>query len=316
MDNCTVNSFTFHILLQEDIENNGQPVVLGNVKELGSWKNPIVKLYQPFSKNPTYWRSDPVIISVSNFDRKSIQYKYAIHISKSDLLGNEEEIKFEFEEIDAQKNRVLDIEKNDQFDVWKMRGLTFIDYIYDSIEVHNLKYKVAEYQRLLSLYSDLVTRASILKFIIDRIDDKEKRLFLCILLGYYYTSKGEGLPHELPDKFPSSLLLNALEDYKQETLPLDYKDQMYTAITALVQHNAFQMRFEWLIIFTIATEVDSNYTFIDRLSDLKYPSENLLSKFIKEAEIIKPYIESIKFEIYIKLAKVNLKYFKNSLLKI
>ncbi|CAB4443247.1 unnamed protein product [Rhizophagus irregularis] len=166
-------SFTFHILLPENIERNGQPVILGDVKELGSWKNPIVKLRQPFLQNPTYWKSDPVTISVSNFEK--IQYKYAIHTSKSMLFGGEEKI--EFEGIDSQDNRTLNIEINDQFDIWKMHGFAFVDYIYDSIEANNFKDKVVEYQRLLTLHNDLTIRASNPKFIINQIhnDLKEKR---------------------------------------------------------------------------------------------------------------------------------------------
>jgi len=42
-------------ILPEEIGKTGYPVVLGNRKELGSWKQPIVKLRQPFqSQNPTY----------------------------------------------------------------------------------------------------------------------------------------------------------------------------------------------------------------------------------------------------------------------
>ncbi|PKB92450.1 hypothetical protein RhiirA5_444619, partial [Rhizophagus irregularis] len=42
--------------------------------------------------------------------------------------------------------------------------------------------------------------------------------------------KREGSPHELPNicNFPSNLLFNAPENYKQENLPLDAKDIMYT----------------------------------------------------------------------------------------
>jgi len=293
-------SFTFHILLPEHIEKNGQPVVLGDIQELGSWENPVVKLRRPFPQNPTYWKSDPITISASNLDKRIIQYKYAIHTSNSVLSENKEKI--EFEGIDAQDNRTLNIEKNDQFDIWKIRGFAFVDCIYDSIEANNLKDKVVEYQRLLALHNEFTIRASNPKFVIDRIDDKlkEKRLFLCLLLGYYI-SKGKGSLHELSDKFPSNLLLNALEDYKQETLPSDTKDQIYTAIITLVHHNAFQMKFDWLIIFTIASEVDPNYTFIDSLKSLKYSDDNLLAKFI---EIIGPYIKDIEFETYFKLAKV------------
>ncbi|PKY48629.1 hypothetical protein RhiirA4_525636 [Rhizophagus irregularis] len=307
-------SFTFHILLPENIERNGQPVILGDVKELGSWKNPIVKLRQPFLQNPTYWKSDPVTISVSNFEK--IQYKYAIHTSKSMLFGGEEKI--EFEGIDSQDNRTLNIEINDQFDIWKMHGFAFVDYIYDSIEANNFKDKVVEYQRLLTLHNDLTIRASNPKFIINQIhnDLKEKRLFLCILLGYY-VSKREVSPRELPKNFPSNLLLNALENYKQEILPLGTKDQMYTAIITLIKHNAFQMKFDWLIIFKIMIEVDPNCTFIKHLKALKYSDENL-AKFIERCKIIKIYTENIKLESYVEIAKwlIQLCYDIDSLLKI
>src|SRR5437763_13095981 len=78
---------------------------------------------------------------------------------------------------------------------------------------------------------------------------------------------------------------------------------MYTAITTLVRHNAFQMHFEWLIIFKIVDKIDPNYTFIDRLRSLKYPNDNLLSKLINE---VKPYVDvvGLKSEIYVKFAKV------------
>ncbi|CAB4426538.1 unnamed protein product [Rhizophagus irregularis] len=53
----------------------------------------------------------------------------------------------------------------------------------------------------------------------------------------YYISKREGSSHELSNNFPSNLLLNALENYKQKILPLDTKDPMYTAIITLIKHN-------------------------------------------------------------------------------
>ncbi|GBC14823.1 hypothetical protein GLOIN_2v1781959 [Rhizophagus irregularis DAOM 181602=DAOM 197198] len=306
-------TFNFHVYLPENIEKIGQPVVLGDADELGAWGRPIVKLRQ---QNRTYWKSDPVSISIIS----SIQYKYAIHIPKSDPTSRRENFEFEgFNEIDAGDNRTLDVQRNDQFDIWKIRDdFSFIDYIYNSIEINNLRDKVLDYQHLLTLHSDLTIHASNPKFIIDRIDDNitEKRLFLCILLGYYI-SKREGLSYELPDNFPSNLLLNALENYKQESLPLDAKDQMYTAILALIQHNAFQMKFEWLIIFSIATNVDPNYTFINHLKGLKYSNENL-TKFIERYKIIKTYTENIKLESYVEIAKWLLQLCHNidSLLKI
>ncbi|CAB5385552.1 unnamed protein product [Rhizophagus irregularis] len=310
-----INRFNiiFHVHLPEGIEKDGYPIVLGDGKELGSWETPIVKLHQPFSQNPTYWRSDPVIISLSNVNEiKVIQYKYAIHIKRyHHKLGGT----IAFEGNSIQDNRTLDIERNDQFDVWKnnysfyinnnnIRDFAFVDYIYNTIKENNLKEKVLEYQYLLTHHKELTIRALTFKFIINRVDvrSREKRLFLCLLLGYFISMQGEF--YELPDQFPSASLLKALHGYKLEDLPSDAEGHMYTAITFLVQNNAFQMKFDWLIIFTIASEVDPNYDFIERLRALKYSNENYLANFIKKAEmIIRPNIHGNEFETYVKLAK-------------
>ncbi|GBC06553.1 hypothetical protein RclHR1_06900006 [Rhizophagus clarus] len=150
------------------------------------------------------------------------------------------------------------------------------------------------------IHNDLTINASGRDFILRHSIDKpkEKRLFLCILLGYDV----QRTHYILDNKFPSGSFLNALEDYKQKTLPLDTKEQMYTAIMTLVHHNAFQMKYDWFIIFIIANEIDPNYTFIDRLKSLKYSNENL-AMFIERCKTIKPYNENIKFECYAKIAK-------------
>ncbi|CAB4437490.1 unnamed protein product [Rhizophagus irregularis] len=296
----------FHVHFPEDIDKVGNPVVLGNVKELGSWKNPIVKLSP---QNRTYWRSSPVIISLSSV-RGEIQYKYAIHTPKPVFRGKE---KIEFEGVNYGDNRILNIKRNDQFDIFKsnhqlprlsyIHDFAFVDYIYNSINADNLKAKVMEYQHLLTLHNDYTIRASNLDFIADRIDveNKDKRLFLCFLLGHY-TSRRRGSFYELQNKFQSGLLLDALEGYKQDTLPSNTKNQMSSAIITLVQHNAFQKQFDWLIIFTIASEVDPNFSFIDHLKSLKYSNDKLV-KFIQGIEIIKSYINGIEPEFYIKIAK-------------
>src|ERR1700722_9943065 len=110
-------SFTFHVHLPEGIEKIGQPIVLGDVEELGFWKNPIVKLVQLFPKNQTHWQSEPITISVSNTVRNYIQYRFAIYAQKPALHESEEKIIFEG---DGDKdNRILDIKKENQFSVWK-----------------------------------------------------------------------------------------------------------------------------------------------------------------------------------------------------
>jgi hypothetical protein len=76
-------------------------------------------------------------------------------------------------------------------------------------------------------------------------------------LGYHVSR--QDLNYELPKSFPPELLFNALDSYKQETLPSVIKVPMQTAITNLVKHNAFQYQFHWIKIFAIATEVDPEY---------------------------------------------------------
>jgi hypothetical protein len=302
----------FHVHFPEGIEKVGTPVVLGNVKELGSWELPVVKLS---SQNQTYWRSDPVTIPLSSAGDE-IQYKYAIHIPKPLYrFGGEEKIIFEGN--GPRNNRVLNIERNNQFDIFinnnqlprlsNIHDFAFVDYIYNSIKADNLKAKVMEYQHLLTLYNDFTIRASNLDFIFGRVNnrlDRDKRLFLCFLLGQYVSRK-QGLFYELQNKFPSGLLLEALEEYKQDTLPSNTKNQMYSAIIILVQHNALQMQFDWLVIFTIASEVDPNFAFIDYLKSLKY-SNDKLANFIKGIKFIRPYVDGIDPEPYIKFAKVNI----------
>ncbi|RIA86037.1 hypothetical protein C1645_741134 [Glomus cerebriforme] len=305
-------TFTFHAHLPEGIEEIGQPIILGDIKELGFWETPIVKLHRPFPKSPTFWQSEPITISITNIPEKNyIQYRFAIHLLKPTFHE-----KHVFEGNDDKDNRVLEIEIENQFAIWKnnfdlsqklnldqIQGDVFVDCIFNSIGVYNLKDKVMEYQYVLNLYNDFIIRASNLEYIVNHIDDKlkEKRIFLCFLLGYHILR--QDLDYELPKDFPSELLLDALDNYKQETLSSDVKVLMHTAITTLIQHNAFQYQFHWLKIFAIVTEIDPNYNFIYHFNALKYPNDDLLENFINEVEIINPHIKNIEFEIYVKIAK-------------
>src|SRR5947207_1862173 len=101
----------FHVHIPKEVGKDGHPVVLGDGKELGLWEHPIVKLHQPSQNQyPTYWQSDPVTISLSNFaERGEIQYKYAIHV----VGWFKEKVIFEGES--NLNNRTLDIKRNNQF---------------------------------------------------------------------------------------------------------------------------------------------------------------------------------------------------------
>ncbi|GES94812.1 hypothetical protein GLOIN_2v1481157 [Rhizophagus clarus] len=322
-------TFTFHIHLPDGIKKIGQPIVLGNVRELGSWGNPIVKLIQPFPKNSTYWQSEPIIISIANNERNHIQYRFAIHVQEPALYGIE--VKNIFEGDSDKDNRILDTEREYQYAIWKnnsnlsqklnrdqIQDYAFVDYIFNSIRFYNLKDKIMEYQHLLNFYNDVTISASNLEYIISNINNKlkEKRIFLCLLLGYHMLR--QDLNYELPTSFSSELLIDALDNYSQETFPSDTKVIIHTAITTLIQHNASRYCFHWLRIFTIATKVDPKYSFIYNLNTLKYPDDDLLENFIKEMKIISPYIKDVEFEIYINIAKwlIQICHNNDSLLKL
>jgi hypothetical protein len=186
-----------------------------------------------------------------------------------------------FEGNDDQDSRILNILRIDQFDIWKNNNLSerycihnnniddfaFVDYIYNTIKANNLKDKVMEYQHLLDLHNDVTHCASSLEYIVSNIDDKlkEKRLFLCLLLGYHILR--QDLNYELPTSFSSELLLDALDNYNQEIFPSDIKVLIHTAITTLIKHNAFQYQFHWLKIFTLVATIDPKYNFIYHLNN-------------------------------------------------
>ena len=307
-------SVIFHVHIPEEIGKTGHPVVLCTRKESGSSIHPIVKLRRPFqNQNPTYWQSDLVTISLPNVtilpNLDEIRYTYAINIAG--WLGRDENLKFE-----PRASRKLDTKINGQFDIWglktsqlddcNIRDFAFVKYIYNTVETNNLENSVMEYQNLLVIHRDNAIRESDLKFITDHIDNKsrEKQLFLCLLLGYHVLRQGTF--YELPDQFPSRLFLDALKSYKRDMIIASNVDeQMHAAIVSLVRHNAFQMQFDWLIIFEVVTEIDPNYTFVEHLRGLRY-SDDLLAKFVEKAEIIKHYIfRGIEVVTYVRLAEVN-----------
>src|ERR1051325_6675551 len=101
-------TFTFHVHLPKEIVKVGQPIVLGDGKELGFWKNPVVRLRQPFPENPTYWQSEPITINIS--ERNYIQFKFAIHVSEP--TSNEE--RYVLEGHGDKDNRILNIDRDNQ----------------------------------------------------------------------------------------------------------------------------------------------------------------------------------------------------------
>ncbi|CAG8777321.1 31243_t:CDS:2 [Gigaspora margarita] len=296
---------TFHVHLPQHIERFGEPVVVGSCKELGNWKMVTILLTQPNKREfPTYWRSQPIEIQPS---KDEIKYKYGVF----DRSGG----RVEFEGVGESNNRILDTKTNDQYDIWqnnipfrifKLNEFAFIRCIYDAVNDENLKDKVMQFQLLLANQRAHTLNFMTLDFITQRYLKKEKRLFLCVLLGYYIKHKGSpAFIFKLPKQFRSKFLLEALEHVQQDTFTSDIKPIIAPVVAALVRHNAIVMAsFEWLRIFRVAQFVDPAYTFVDEFIGAHYVDEEYISRLLNEwPKIVKPHLDKIDESTYIKIAK-------------
>ncbi|CAG8815743.1 35456_t:CDS:2, partial [Gigaspora margarita] len=296
---------TFHVHLPPHIERFGEPVIVGNCKELGSWKMVTILLTQPHKReHPTYWRSHPVEIQLG---RDEIKYKYGVFNRGSGRV--------EYEGEGERQNRTLDTRTNDQYDIWQnnrslyifdLNEFAFVRCIYDAVNNENLKDKVMQFQLLLTNHRTHALNFITLDFITQRYQKKEKRLFLCVLLGYFINFRKDPrvFTFQLPKQFRSELLLEALEHVQQDTFTSDIKPIMAPVVAALVRHNAMEMvSFEWLRIFRVAQFVDPAYTFVDGFIGAHYGKEKI-SRLLKEwPKIVKPHLDRVNERNYIKISK-------------
>jgi hypothetical protein len=311
-------TISFHVHLPKNIEKLGYPVVIGDGIELGEWENNTVKLYRPFpNNNPTYWRSKDIKL-LSTMSK--IQYNYAIYIPAA-LFRRPKKIIFEGtnssdECLPDSGKRLLNLEFKHQFDKWidgncpeleeyKIEDIpdyAFVDYIYNNITSNNLKESVLEYQALLTLHTELTFEFSNYEYIVKNINEnsrKEQQLFLCLLLGYHITRQNSFI---LPEDFKSEILIDVLTDFQRDILPLNVSKFMFKAILYLIQHNAFQYKFGWLVIFKIAKEIDPTYSFLEILRGLRYSCSGF-KRFSEEMKKIESCIKDIGYENSVKIAK-------------
>ncbi|CAG8692509.1 10656_t:CDS:2, partial [Racocetra persica] len=301
-----VSQVTFHVHLPQQIERHGEPVIMGNCEELGSWKMITIQLTQPHKQEyPTYWRSHPVDIRIG---RNDIKYKYGIF--------NQYRRTIDYEGEGERQNRTLDTSTNDQYDIWLnsrkhsifgLKEFAFIKCIYDGVNNENLKDKVMQFQSLLEHHRNHTLNSISIDFIMQRCQDKrEKRLFLCVLLGYHlkYRSGPYAFTPQLPTHFRSDCLLEALQYVQYDTFPTNIKQIMTPVVVVLVRHNAIvRGSFEWLRIFRVAQLLDPNYAFVDGFTGARYDDKQI-SHLLKEwPKIVNPYLEQIDDRVYIKIAK-------------
>ncbi|CAG8488111.1 5420_t:CDS:10 [Diversispora eburnea] len=290
----------FHAHFPRDIDERGHPVIMGSIKELGNWTEPIVRLQQPYRHyamdKGTHWISDSVSVPIACFEEE-VKYRYGI-FRKVDKKKDDYEFYYEKKDY-----RILNIRGGNQFDLVyeiEIRGSpelrqihehTFLNFLFESLTSDNAKEIIMEFQGIANRYNFYVRDGLTLPFIHEcgdeakRSKEKEKRIFLCVLLGYYIslrvpTAFGNG--YSLPKFFQSGLFLDCLDKYNPDRIPNDdAKDKLLIAISSLVRDNAVKGSFDWFKIFSIASTLDPEYSFIDSLNDIKYPEEKM-QKFIKQ----------------------------------
>ncbi|GBB99412.1 hypothetical protein RclHR1_03510006 [Rhizophagus clarus] len=307
----------FHVHLPANIEKlGGCPVVIGDGNELGEWENNTVKLHRPNSRiNPTYWRSEETKLTLS--ENSKIKYNYAIYIPAMPLIRSKKIIYEGNNSSDEIGKRLLNLRLKHQFDIW-MNGncselekyqisedipdYAFVDYVYDHVSTQNLKESVLEYRELLTRHENLTIKFSGYEYVIRNFREelqKEQKIFLCLLLGYHISRQDSFI---LPENFKSELFFNAFMEYRKNLLPSKVHEFMLKAILCLIKHNGFHYKFDWLIIFGIAQEIDPTYSFLEILKDLNYSCSDF-RKFSEEMKKIEYCTNDIKYKNTIKIAK-------------
>ncbi|CAG8495506.1 695_t:CDS:10, partial [Dentiscutata erythropus] len=299
------------------INEIGFPFVVGNIPELGDWdkdKTTIKLTEKKINGKPTScWESKPVRIPLAQFEKKvTIEYKYAIKEkgkkSKSKPLI-----------LEGGKNRVLEVDGGDKYEIWEENGskITFpsefrdvylVKIIYDSVTSENLKEKIMKYEKILERYPKSTKAATSIEFIMNSfLEDKslEKRLFLCVLLGYYVKGR-DSQYSSLPPKFQSSLVFETIQNINAETFQSGTYKILALTIPLLVRHNYLSLSetHDWLKVFGVANFIDPKYEFLNYLTDFNYGEKTMNNFFKSFNEFVTPIIRTIDDkELYAKIVE-------------
>ncbi|CAG8732648.1 13227_t:CDS:2, partial [Dentiscutata heterogama] len=274
----------FHVHLPQNIKEFGVPAVVGNIKELGFWDNPIVKLHQisrhlsPSCAN-TYWISDPVLISLKYIESiQEIRYKYVVVPAQQNAKKTKEATIMISEGFADVTDRIL-LLQNNQYDIWKdgellhisqVEDYHFAELIFNSLTPQNFKEKIIEYQAInRNHWPKTIHEVSIEFFIkcLRRSKSKEHLLLVLVFLGCYVHRIQRRSRHriDLPDEFPTNLLLDVLEYVQENTFPSDVHQFVMKAVETLIRHNVFNGKFDWIKIFPIAKLLDPEFKFVESL---------------------------------------------------
>ncbi|CAG8534868.1 35142_t:CDS:10, partial [Gigaspora margarita] len=307
----------FHVHLPKNIKELGVPAVVGNIKELGSWNNPIVKLHQisrhlPSNCANTYWISDPVRISLKNLESiPEIHYKYVIVPAQQTAKKTKEfttMISEGFDDISEQRTLLL---QNNQYDIWmdsilfsinQVEDYYFAELIFNSLTQENFKEKIIEYQIIHRNHWQKTIEVVSIEFFMKclrRNKSLEHRLLVLVFLGYYVHRIQGRIRHrvELPDEFPTNLLLDVLEYIQENTFPTNVHQIVMKSLETLIRHNIFNEKFDWIKIFPVAKWLDPEFKFVEalrfRFNDEKLVLTTLHDKvlhYINEIEDLDAYV--------------------------
>ncbi|CAG8672431.1 29352_t:CDS:1 [Gigaspora margarita] len=270
--------------MPQNFDESMQPLIIGNVEELGSWKKPKTKLHQ-IDINSTYWVSDPIEI----YQRGYVEYKYALYRPKEyqqkDFFSSYYDA-IVMEGNSKMDNRVLSSEGN-QYDIWKTNhsanlyspslnnDFRFINVIYESVMLENFKNKVMEFQSILKYQQTIhaIEMDSIYAYLSNSPNECQK-ILICVMLAYHIDIiQQKARNHfKLPENFPSTDLLKALNEVQFEDLLPSNAKKLFTNVTsALVRHNSSKSDlFDWMKMFSVAHIFDQNYMFISHIKRHEY----------------------------------------------
>ncbi|CAG8746668.1 10451_t:CDS:2, partial [Acaulospora colombiana] len=174
----------------------------------------------------------------------------------------------------------------------------------------NLKDKIMEYENLFKSNPRLVIKASSVEFVNESLRDNksfDKKLFLSILLGYFFGESVNSL-YELPSRFQAIPLLEVLLKIDESTLPSGTVQKIHPAIVPLIRHNIRSGSFEWLNFFAVAKLLDPKYDFVDHIPEQNYSEKNM-DTFLKLLKLqVCPHLDQLEDDdVYVRIAKWSLK---------
>ncbi|CAG8463692.1 16813_t:CDS:10 [Gigaspora rosea] len=209
---------------------------------------------------------------------------------KLDRKIKEEPKKYWFHEI-IQDYRIINMKGGliNQFDIVRqididgrpyykrvVNDYEFFKIILKSFSSDNAKIKLKEYLDILEKFPDETLSASNANFIGDAIRstfDKEKRLFLSIILGYYIMTRYNtfGNYNLLGKKFPSQYVFECIEKFQPEDWLPDTKEILLTTLRTSIVHEIQHDEYYWVkAMFTSAHSLDPDYNFLECVSNQQF----------------------------------------------